>query len=88
MARRNYEKLLPRSYSIAAWQQWVCITSDTVWCITTTGGIIVLRSPSEDAVWAMPEDLSEHRCVGLILLNRAPQRLQNSVRDVCHVAPN
>jgi len=32
------EKMLPRSYSIAGWQQWLCITVDTVWCITTTTG--------------------------------------------------
>ena len=31
------EKMLPRSYSIAGWQQWLCVTIDTVWCITTTG---------------------------------------------------
>jgi hypothetical protein len=30
------EKMLPRSYSIAGWQQWLCITFHTVWCITTT----------------------------------------------------
>jgi len=32
----NNEKMLPTSYSIAAWPQWLCITNDTVCCITTT----------------------------------------------------
>jgi len=75
MAGRNYEKMLPRSYSIAAWQQWVCITSDTVWCITTTDGRIGHLIALEHAVSGVPEDLGEHQPVGLILLNRAPQRL-------------
>jgi hypothetical protein len=34
--RTHNEKMLPRSYSIAGWQQWLCITFHTVWCITTT----------------------------------------------------
>jgi hypothetical protein len=34
--RTHNEKMLPRSYSIAGWQQWLCITFYTVWCITTT----------------------------------------------------
>jgi len=37
MVCTHNEKMLPRSYSIADWQQWLCITIDTVWCITTTG---------------------------------------------------
>ena len=30
------EKMLPTSYSIAAWPHWLCITFHTVWCITST----------------------------------------------------
>ena len=30
------EKMLPTSYSIAVWPHWLCITSDTVCCITST----------------------------------------------------
>jgi hypothetical protein len=38
----NNEKMLPRSYSIAGWPQWLCITNDTVCCITTTPTDITL----------------------------------------------
>ena len=36
--RVHNEKMLPASYSIAGWPQWLCITFDTVCCITSTAG--------------------------------------------------
>ena len=54
MVSRHNEKMLPSSYSIAGWQQWLCITSDTVWCITSTWKVRLrlpeaLRTPKTPA---------------------------------------
>src|SRR4030095_11967151 len=51
---RHNERMLPTSYSIAGWQHWLCITFDTVWCITSTrlvklgGGALRARPRSEE----------------------------------------
>jgi hypothetical protein len=61
------EKMLPRSYSIAGWQQWLCITVDTVWCITTTtGSEYTSRSPYGAGI-AVPKSTRTPSTVGLIL---------------------
>jgi len=67
MVHTHNEKMLPRSYSIAGWQQWLCITIDTVWCITTTGmcgrDLRLALSPSR---W-YEQLLLVNRAMGLIL---------------------
>jgi hypothetical protein len=86
IADSHNEKMLPRSYSEASWQQWVCITFDTVWCITTTstrGAIaIVSRAPVE----CVAGPSAPRRSLGLILLIGPALRLPPAARDVGHVA--
>ena len=74
----NNEKMLPTSYSIAGWPQWLCITNDTVCCITTT---IPGSHPAGLGIWQLNGVSGVHEAVlfvGLILRSAPTLRLQES----------
>src|SRR6476469_3275452 len=81
------EKMLPPSYSIAAWPHWLCITSDTVCCITTTCeancGARSRPLPKKRA----PRPGRARSSVGLILRNTVASTCSNQrVRHGSHSA--
>src|SRR4029079_16808055 len=84
---RHNEKMLPSSYSIAAWQHWLCITFDTVWCITSTRQTPNAVVRACGALKRAPGSIEARRTVGLILRNGLPFRFGNGrVRHGSHSA--
>ena len=81
----NYEKMLPISYSIADWPQLLCITIDTVCCITSTPLARIECSTRLDSLMAGRLAERSVRTVGLILRTGRTLRLQSNP-DLPHTA--
>ena len=86
IADTHNEKMLPRSYREASWHQCVCITFDTVWCITTTSTPEAIGLTSRCPVEGVAEASTQSRSLGLILLIGPALRLPPAARDLGHAA--